>query len=60
MFLLRSKYSYETNTTGTVQFGIKMGEVTNFQSFYVFDIGLIMNQFYCCFHDKTEVLCDKQ
>ena len=41
MLLPRSKYSYETNTTGTVQFGIKMGEVTNFQSFYVFDIGLI-------------------
>jgi hypothetical protein len=27
MLLLRSKYSYETNTTGTVQFGIKMGKL---------------------------------
>jgi hypothetical protein len=27
MLLLRSKYSYETNTTGTIQFGIKMGKV---------------------------------
>jgi hypothetical protein len=27
MLLLRSKYSYETNTTGTVQFRIKMGKL---------------------------------
>jgi hypothetical protein len=41
MLSLRSKYLYEANTTGTVQFGIKMGEVMNFQRFYVFDTRLI-------------------
>ena len=41
MFLLRSKYSYEANATGTVQIRIKMGEVMNFLKFYVFDIRLI-------------------
>jgi hypothetical protein len=27
MLLLRIKYSYETNATGTIQFGIKMGKL---------------------------------
>jgi hypothetical protein len=41
MLLLRSKYLYEANTTRTGQIGIKMGEVMNFQRFYVFDTRLI-------------------
>ena len=40
MLLLRSKYSYETNATGTSQFGIKT-EVMNFLKFYVFGLRLI-------------------
>jgi hypothetical protein len=37
MLLLSSKYLYETNATGTSQFGIKTEE---FRRFYVFDTGL--------------------
>jgi hypothetical protein len=41
MLLLRSKYLYEANATGTSQFGVKMGDMMNFQRFYVFDTRLI-------------------
>ena len=33
MLLLHSKYSYEANTTGTGQFGVKMGKLWIFEGF---------------------------
>jgi hypothetical protein len=60
MLLLHSKYSYEANAIGTVQFGVKMGKLWISKGFMYLIQDLLGDQFYCSFHVTIETLGDKQ
>jgi hypothetical protein len=60
MLLLHSKYSYETNATWTDQIGVTDCELWISEGFMCLIWNYLGDQFYYCFHVKTETLDDKQ